>query len=322
MDSVLKTNNVGNFSENTILAYKKDLKYFWGYALFRHDIKKSTYPVPIELIESFVEDHVEGLPPELDRIMVDFGFKARLGNFRVGTMNHRLNAISYAHRMNNVNPFQKSDKIKNLLYLARRDELKSGLRPRKAKPITGQLLEKMLANIDPRSLQGKRARAILKFGFYTGGRRRSEIAEARFIFLDEHKGGFFYLLHRSKTDQIGNGRTLFLRRKHAQPLKSWIKAANISDGYLFRQIDRSGNITEKPINDALVGRIIKEFVETCGKDPVNYSAHSLRHGFITHCGQLNVNVFDTMALSGHKDLRTVQSYYSAGNIERNPATKI
>lgn len=319
MNSNLKTNSDGNFSENTVLGYQSALKYFWGYALFKHDIKEPTYPVSIEIIESFVEDHLKGLPPDLDAKLVEFGFKAGPGKLRVGTIDHRLNAISYAHRMNNLKPFRKSEKIKDLLYLARRSELKSGLRPRKAKPITGPLLEKMISNIDPRTLKGKRARAILKFGFYTGGRRRSEIADARYVFLDEHKGGFFYLLHRSKTDQTGAGQTLFLRRKHAQALKSWIKAANITDGYLFRQIDRSGNVTSKAINVAFISSIIKEFVETCGKDPANYSAHSLRHGFVSYAAGKGINIFNIMAVTGHKDLRTIYGYYSPGEVQRNPA---
>lgn len=321
MKNNLKINNAVNFSENTVISYEIALKYFWAFCLFKHDITEPTYPVPIDLVESYVKVHIEGLPPGLDAKLVEFGFKVKPGGLRVGTIDHKLSAISYAHRLNGLEPFRKSEKIKELLYLARRSELKTGLRPRKAKPITASLLEKMIANIDPRTLKGKRDRALLKFGFYTGGRRRSEISGARFHFLDEHLGGFYYLLHESKTDQSGKGRTLLLRRKHAGALKSWIKAANITDGYLFRSI-RHDKISEKPVTPQTINIIIKNFVEACGKNPANYSAHSLRSGFVSECGRNGINLFDIMAMTGHSDIRTLHGYYSPGKLENNPATRI
>ncbi|WP_342370376.1 hypothetical protein [Xanthomonas arboricola] len=56
-----------------------------------------------------------------------------------------------------------------------RAAVKLGERPRKKTAITMPELEALLATCDD-SLEGIRDRALLRFGFASGGRRRSEIA--------------------------------------------------------------------------------------------------------------------------------------------------
>lgn len=57
------------------------------------------------------------------------------------------------------------------------DAVKRGERPRKKTAITLAELEAMLATCDD-SLEGLRDRALLCFGFASGGRRRGEVAAA------------------------------------------------------------------------------------------------------------------------------------------------
>jgi integrase len=67
--------------------------------------------------------------------------------------------------------------IRTVLSRAARAAVKRGERPRKKTAITLPVLEAMLANCDD-SLEEIRDRALLCFGFASGGRRRSEIAAA------------------------------------------------------------------------------------------------------------------------------------------------
>jgi len=67
--------------------------------------------------------------------------------------------------------------IRTVLSRARRASVKRGERPTKKTAIVKSDLEAMLATCDD-SLQGIRDRALLCFGFSSGGRRRSEIAVA------------------------------------------------------------------------------------------------------------------------------------------------
>ena len=64
-------------------------------------------------------------------------------------------------------------------------------------------LEAMLATCDD-SLEGIRDRALLCFGFASGGRRRSEIAAADLRDLRRiGEAGYIYRLEHSKTQAVG-----------------------------------------------------------------------------------------------------------------------
>jgi len=308
-------------ADNTIRSYESDMKYFWGWVKITRggDIK---YPVSPGLIEAFILDHIEGLDQRTDRLMVECGYKAKLGRLHaVITVQRRLKALGWIHRINNYENPARSQKIKEILSAAKRVESKSGRVPKKSRAITKDVLDKIIKTIDTRTLVGKRNRAILEFGFYTGGRRRNEIASAQYRFLTKNRGGYIYLLHRSKTDQSGKGRQKILRSRYSHSLTAWIAAANITDGYLFRSI-RGNKAGEKPINPQIVNKIIKSHIEMIGENPKFYSAHGLRRGFITTCGRLGLSIYDVMELTDHKDIRTLLVYYEEGRISRNPATKI
>lgn len=308
-------------AENTIRSYESDLRYFWGWVKITRggDVK---YPVSPGLIEAFILDHIEGLDQRTDRLMVENGFKAETSKLHaVNTVKRRLKGISWMHRINNFENPIISQKTKELLKAAKRVESKSGRVPRRSRAITKDILIKIISTINTRTLIGKRNKAILEFGFYTGGRRRSEVASAEYRFLTESQGGYIYLLHRSKTDQSGKGRKKILRSKYSQSLKAWIKAADITDGYLFRSI-KNNKITKNPINPQVVNNIIKEHIEMIGENPKYYSAHGLRRGFITTCGRLGLSIYDVMQLTDHKDIKTLYGYYEEGRIHRNQATKI
>lgn len=308
-------------ADNTIKSYKSDLKYFWGWVKITRggDIK---YPVSYQLVLSFVLDHIEGLDQRTDQMMVDHGFKAELDRVHaVITIQRRLKALGWIHRINNYENPVISQEIKELLSAAKRVESKSGRVSKKSRAITKDILERMIKTIDTRTLKGKRNRAILEFGFYTGGRRRNEIASAQYRFLTKNRGGYIYLLHRSKTDQSGKGRQKILRSKYSQSLKAWIKTADITDGYIFRAI-RWNKIQNNPINPQVVNNIIKKHIDMIGENPSHYSAHGIRRGFITTCGRMGLSLGDVMALTDHKDVRTLLIYYEEGRISRNPATRI
>ncbi len=308
-------------AQNTVLAYNKDLKYFWAWAAIAKGIQED-YPIDTRIIEDFVLDHVEGLKPEIDAAMITGGFKATAGKHAVTTVYRRLKALAWFHKINDMpNPLQDQT-IRSIISSAKRVESKAGRVPRRSNAITKPILDKMIKKINIRSLAGKLARAVLEFGFYTGGRRRSEIAGAQYRFLTSIPGGgYTYLLHRCKTDQAGKGELKILRAAHAKSLKLWIDAAGIRNGYLFRRI-KNCKVTDDPIDPSKVNKIIKRYAEIIGEDPTQFSAHGLRRGFITHCGRLGIPLFDVMKLTGHKKVDTVMVYYEQGQISNNPATKL
>ena len=92
------------------------------------------------------------------------------------------------------------------------------------------------------SLVGKRDRALLLFGWASGGRRRSEIVAASFENVRRDGAGFVYELGRSKTNQSGRREPKDfkpIQGAAAEALQAWIEVLfsyRITEGALFRAI--------------------------------------------------------------------------------------
>ena len=305
---------------NTVTGYESGIKHFWAWAWITKQLKRS-YPVSPEVLAAYVLENIEGFDPRTDGIMAEFGYKKRPGRLAIATIRHRVEAIGWKHRAQNLPNPARSEHIRDLLRSAQRIESKAGRVPKKSLPITQEILKKLLKSIRPYTLIGKRNRAILVFGFYTGGRRRSEIATAEYRFLTEYQGGYKYLLHRSKTDQAGKGSTKRLSRQRAAPMRTWLKASGIKDGYLFRRIFND-KASERPISGDLVNSIVKDHIEAIGLNPKRYSAHGLRRGFVTTCARQGFNIWDIMRATGHKDIKTVQGYCEEVEADKNPVNRL
>lgn len=129
-----------------------------------------------DIIHFFVWLHWE-LPLAVDQALVAAGLKAKPGSWTLSTVRHRVAVLSTAHRLKQLpNPCEQPA-VRTVLSRAGRAAVKRGERPRKKTAITLIELEAMLATCDE-TLEGLRDRALLCFGFASGGRRRSEVAAA------------------------------------------------------------------------------------------------------------------------------------------------
>jgi len=307
-------------ANNTIKSYQSDLKYFWAWAKLVKGAKEA-YPVVEKLVMAFVLSHLEGLPGKVDRALVKAGIKAKPGKHSVTTVERRVKALVWAHKMRGLPAEFKTEQIRASISAAKRISSKAGISQRKSRAITKDLLNRMLKTFG-NSLHDLRDKAMLVFGFYTGGRRRSEIVAARFENLTKIRGGYSYIMPRSKTDQTGKGKIKILWEPHARHLTNWLKASGIKSGYLFRPITRWGHIGEQMLSPEIVNKIVKHRIEAIGLDPRFYSAHGLRRGFMTECGRQGKGLVDAMQCSDHRDVRTAITYYEEGQIMLNPATRI
>ena len=193
---------------NTTRSYASALRYWAGWHAARYGLEL-TLPVPEAAVLQFVVDHVvrrsaEGeltweLPPAVDQALVAAGLKAKPGPWTLSTVRHRVAVLSTAHRLKQLpNPCEQPA-VRTVLSRAGRAAVKRGERPRKKTAITLIELEAMLATCDD-TLEGLRDRALLCFGFASGGRRRSEIAAADLRDLSRiGEKGYIYRLEYSKT---------------------------------------------------------------------------------------------------------------------------
>lgn len=262
------------------------------------------------------------LPPDVDEALVRGGFKKKLGPPALSTLLHRVAVLSKAHQMagtqvaaasaHMANPCADS-MVRELLARTRRGYAQRGERSSKQRAMTREPMEMLLATCDA-SLRGTRDRALLLFAWASGGRRRSEVANARLQDLHQVDGGdFVFGLGKSKTNQSGTPRpedAKPIAGRAAQALRSWLaelKARGIKEGPLFLRIRRGGHLGE-PLSAEAVRDIVQKRCAIAGLEG-QYSAHSLRAGFVTEAGRQNLPLADTMALTGHRSVATVLGYF-------------
>jgi integrase len=116
------------------------------------------------------------------------------------TIRRRLSALGKMHRFNDLawNPAHRD--IQGPL----QGVLRTHGRPvRKAAALTLTMLRQILATCD-QSARGRRARALLLFGF-AGALRRSELVSLRVEDVAIVSGGLRLRINRGKTDQAGRG---------------------------------------------------------------------------------------------------------------------
>ena len=186
-------------------------------------------------------------------------------------------------------------------------------------------MQALLASCDD-SLVGKRDRALLLFGWASGGRRRSEIVAASFENVRRDGNGFVYELGRSKTNQSGRREPKDfkpIQGAAAEALQAWIEVLmsyRITEGALFRAI-RHERIWE-PLSDWSVREIVRRRAKMADQPLGRLSAHSLRSGFVTEAGKQGISLGETMSMTGHRSVQTVMGYYQSGTLSSSRAARM
>ena len=145
----------------------------------------------------------------------------------------------------------------------------------------------------------------------------------RFLRQAGSAGEYIYLLMHSKTNQSGADLPENYKPvtgMAAQALRDWLAAAQITEGAIFRGIRKGGHLGD-PLSAAAVRKIVLERCALAGVEG-NFSAHSLRSGFVTEAGRQNVPLADTMALRGHQSVNTVIGYFRADSSLGNRAARL
>ena len=307
-------------SMNTLVSYRSALRYWAAWHVMRYGYPIQM-PMPISSVLQFIVDHTERmtdkgfaseLPPSIDQALVDAGYKGKLGALAHNTLVHRISVLSKAHQLGKFTNPCHDPKVKELLSRIRKAYAKRGIQPSKKDALTKDPLLAMLNTCDE-TLRGKRDRALLLFAWASGGRRRSEVACADMKFLKSVSGGFMYTLAYSKTNQSGLQRPENekpLLGTAATALTAWLDASGINEGFIFRQVRKGGQL-----GDALAAAAVRDIVKhrcALAGMPGDFSAHSLRSGFVTEAGRQNMPLAETMAMTGHHSVATVLGYSRAG----------
>lgn len=273
-------------SENTKRAYKND----WNQ--FSHWCKKN------ELI---------CFPAEPETIVYYITFLAK--KLKASSIKRKITSISQRHKVAGYKDPTKTALVKGVWNGIQRD---IGIKEQGKEALWLSDLRKMVEAIPSDSLIGLRNRALLVIG-WAGALRRSELVNLHIEDILVTSDGLVIHLNRSKTDQKGEGDEVALPYGSnpltcpVRCLKNWLDISRISEGPLFRRIDRHGNIMGG-LTAQSVRLIVRNSCEIVGLNANRYGAHSLRSGFCSEAAKAGKAEHQIMKQTRHKRADSLHRY--------------
>jgi len=249
---------------------------------------------------------VAPLPANPEIVAAFLAHEAERG-LRASTISRRAAGIRLLHRAAGHESPTGSEIVKSTLKGIRRS---LGVAPEPKAPATADIVLDMVRYC-PESLRGVRDRALLLFAFASAC-RRSELSALCVADLAEVPEGLRVLIRRSKGDQEGQGQEIaVVRGRRACPVEAlgcWIEVAGITEGPVFRRMRRGGVVLADPLRPQGVAQVVKRYAERAGYCAADFSAHSLRSGFLTSAAARGASVFKMMEVSRHKSVDTLRGY--------------
>ena len=276
-------------------AYRSDFEIFQAWCAGRG---VSALPATPETVAAFLACEVER-------------------GIRPSTMGRRVAAVRYAHKLAGHRVPTDDERVKATVRGIRRT---LGTAPRKKAPATVERVIAMTVGTGD-GLKGLRDRALLLLGF-AGAFRRSELVGLDCEDIQECETGLRVTIRRGKTDQEGQGATIAIVRGliacPVEALRTWLDAAGIVTGPLFRSIRKGGKLGGRLTDQSVVG-IVKSHAERVGLDPASFAGHSLRAGFLTSAAQRGASIFKMMDVSRHRSVDTLRGYVRDAEIFKDHA---
>jgi site-specific recombinase XerD len=324
--------------ENSLRALASDLAYLEAWALVATG-SPLPWPAPEALLLKFIahhlwdparraEDAAHGMPTAIATTLREKGHLRTDGPHAPATVKRRLAHWATLHRWKGLESPLGTPAIRTGLRLA----VRASATPRRRKSqraVTRDILDRLIATCQSDRLADSRDLAILLVAFASGGRRRSEVARLRLeqltgeadVPLDPDDPNSPRLpcmaiaLGRTKTAQAADDARVLLIGPPVAALREWLERADIKTGAVFRAIDRWEAIDDRALTPQAINLILKRRCAQAGLDPVAYSAHGLRSGYLTEAARNGIALPAAMRQSQHRSVQQAARYYN----EADPA---
>jgi site-specific recombinase XerD len=286
-------------AKNTVRAYRADWDHFTAWC---RSHGQSSLPASADTVALYVADLAASLKP--------------------ATITRRISAISQAHQIAGMESPTRAAKVRLVLAGIRRT---LGTAQEAKTPVLVDD-QRMIARL-PEGLLGVRDRALLLIGF-AGGFRRSELTALDRDAVEITRDGLVVTIRRSKTDQEGEGRKIGVPYGSnpatcpVRSFQSWLESSGITEGPLFRPINRHGKMAAKRLSGAAVADIVKKYVEAVGLDASHFAGHSLRSGLATSAAAAGASERSIMNQTGHRSEKMVRRYIKDGSLFRENAAAV
>jgi integrase len=279
----------GAYADSTLRAYRADFACFYDWCL---ETAQESLPASPETVAAFIaHDAIKSSP---------------------ATLRRRLAGIRKIHRLLRLeNPVDDED-----VAIAMRRALRT--KPRRQKQALGltRALRDQLIAACPNTLRGKRDRALIAVGYDTLCRRAELVSFRRDDLSGLENGAMSILVRRAKNDPFGDGRFGFLTPPTARLLATWLDAAGIKEGFLFRRIIGHW-IGPNALHPYSVNRVLKEAAKEAGLAPkvvADLSGHSMRVGAAQDLMADGLGILPIMQAGGWKSMSVIGRYVEHAEI--------
>lgn len=294
-------------AENTYRAYRSSIKDF---------VQWMGVPFPFPCSPEHVAEYIS----------------QQAARYKLATIRQRINAISFVHRMLEMDDPTRSVWVRNVLRgIAKTlaegepatlspvapDDAEHASRGRiQAPTFTADEFRRMIdATWAHEGLAVQRDRAYLLLGVY-GAFRQSEMTSLRVDQLIWQDDELVIRMGAVKQDQTGEQRLVKAiprvqdeRYCPVTALKAWMAAADIEDGAVFRAVNRHGHVSPRPLSHTATNNLIKKWVRQAGIEQAElFSGHSLRASFVTILRELGLTDAQIARQTNHLHLQSMQVY--------------
>lgn len=242
------------------------------------------------------------------------------GALKPSTLGRRLATISQVHQAAGHDTPTKAAPVRLVWAGIRRAK---GTEQHGKNPAVTAELRRMVDTLEE-NLLGTRDRGLLLIGF-AGAFRRSELVGLDVSDVQAGHDGLTVYIRKSKTDQEGQGRKIGIpygSQPHTCPVRAlaaWLEKSGLTEGPLWRAVNRHGQMQPGRLSDKSVALIVKRCAKKAGLDPAKYAGHSLRAGLATSAAAAGVSERSIMAQTGHKSVQMTRRYIRDGSLFRDNA---
>ncbi|MDS0025196.1 site-specific integrase [Enterobacter kobei] len=266
--------------------------------------------------------HLPATPDSVARYLADHA-----GNLSTNTLKHRLAALAGWHREHGFVDPTRAPLVRKVL---KGIQTLHPSMEKQAEPLqltrlalvdewlAGAITATRDSGARADELRYRRDRALVLFGFWRGFRGdeliRVQVEHLRLVTGE----GMTCFLPRSKSDRQAQGNTYKVpelsRLCPVTATWEWIDAAGLTEGPLFRGVDRWGHVANEALHPNSLIPLLRRVLTSAGlPDAEEYSSHSLRRGF---AGWANANGWDMKALMeyvGWRDVHSAMRYLDGGD---------
>lgn len=259
-------------SENTISAYKNDLKQYFS---FLKKINKTIHNVSSEDITEFL-------------------WQLKQQNLKSNSIYRKSSCVTQFHKFLISENITTNNPVEGMM----RPKLQRKL----PMVLTVEEVDKLLS-FKPKKFNDIRNKAMIEV-LYATGLRVSELVNLTFDQLDL-KNRFIRVIGKG-----GKERIVLLNKKSVEVLKEWIKLRDKKfTGKINKEYEKFVFLSKlgRPISRIDFWEQLKNYVKQAGIQK-NVSPHTLRHSFATHMLKYGADLRVVQELLGHSDISTTQIY--------------